>query len=98
MLKIKLSRTGQKKQPHYRIIVAEDRSKRDGKFLENLGHYIPFTDPAQLQLNITAFDSWLAKGAQPTSVVRALRSKTDSDKLVTFKKTPKTKAKKAKAA
>ena len=75
MLKIKLSRTGKRHQPHYRIIVAEARSKRDGKYLANLGHYIPTPKPATLKLDTKAYDSWISKGAQPTDTVRQLRTK-----------------------
>ena len=86
MLKIRLSRTGKKAQPHYRIIVKEVRSKRDGDYLANLGYYIPYTDPALLKLNTTLFDEWLTKGAQPSEVVAYLRSKAKDGEEVQIKK------------
>ena len=74
MVKIKLSRTGKKHQPSYRIVVVEAKSKRDGEYLENLGHYNPVTK--ELVFDKTKVDAWLAKGAQPTLTVRALLKKT----------------------
>lgn len=73
MLKIRLSRFGKKNQPHYRIIVTEKRSKRDGSFVANLGHYINYSDPAIVKLDIEEYDKWLAKGAQPSDTVKYLR-------------------------
>lgn len=70
MVKIKLSRTGKKNEPHFRIVVVEARSKRDGAYVENVGHYHPKTK--QLVLNKDSYDAWLAKGAQPTETVASL--------------------------
>lgn len=86
MLKIKLTRTGKRSAPHYRIIVAEAKSKRDGSYLENLGHYIPYTNPATLKLNTKSFDRWLSQGAQPTPVVSRLRSLAKDNQLVSIPK------------
>lgn len=86
MLKIKLSRTGKKHQPHYRVIVAEAKSKRDGKFVANLGYYIPYSDPAQLKLNLDEYNNWLQKGAQPTQTVRQLALKLNSSELTMLPK------------
>ena len=94
MLKIRLSRVGKKNQPSYRIIVTERRSKRDGKYIANLGNYTPYKNPAILKLDIEAYDSWLEKGAQPSDVVKNLRTKTTSDKTILIEKKPKAKAKK----
>jgi small subunit ribosomal protein S16 len=96
MLKIKLSRTGKTGQANYRIVVIPQRSKRDGKFVANLGYYIPKTNPAILKLDPVAYDSWLTKGAQPTATVAHLRTKVTSDQQVEIAKTAKNKNFKAK--
>lgn len=70
MLKIKLSRTGKTHEPHYRIVVVEAKSKRDGKYVENLGHYSPLNK--ELVLDMVRFDDWKKKGAQPTTTVASL--------------------------
>jgi len=75
MLKIKLSRTGKKNQPSYRIVVAEARSKRDGRYVDCLGFYNPLTQPKTVHLDRKKYDDWLAKGAQPTATVRRLAQK-----------------------
>ena len=72
MLKIRLRRTGAKKQPSYRVVVAELTSPRDGTFLEILGHYNPLTEPTTLVLKEDRVKDWLARGAQPTGTVRKL--------------------------
>lgn len=98
MLKIRLSRTGKKNQPHYRIVVNERRSKRDGSYVDNLGYYIPYTDPAVLKLNTKAFDEWVSKGAQVTEVVSYLRSQAKDGEEVQIKKSEKSKNNKHKRA
>lgn len=70
MLKIKLSRTGKTHEPHYRIVVVEAKSKRDGKYVENLGHYSPLNK--ELVLDMVRFNDWKTKGAQPTETVATL--------------------------
>jgi small subunit ribosomal protein S16 len=75
MLKIKLSRTGKKGYATYKIVVAEARSKRDGRFVDALGHYNPNTDPATIKLDKTKLQCWLEKGAQPTVTVGSLIKK-----------------------
>ncbi len=75
MLKIRLKRTGKRGQPSYRIVVAEARSKRDGKYKEGLGHYNPLTNPATIKLDKKKYQDWLKKGAQPTETVRHLYNK-----------------------
>ncbi|HEY4442502.1 MAG TPA: 30S ribosomal protein S16 [Candidatus Elarobacter sp.] len=72
MVKIRLRRMGAKKQPTYRFVVADDRSPRDGKFLEILGHYNPRTEPKTVVVNQEKAKEWLAKGAQPSDPVRRL--------------------------
>ena len=68
-VKIRLRRMGQKKAPFYRIIVADSRSPRDGKFIEDIGTYNPNTDPSTFNVDEEAAKRWLANGAQPTEVV-----------------------------
>lgn len=98
MLRIRLTRTGKRNQPHYRIIVTEKRSKRDGDFLENLGYYIPYSNPAKVKLDTQAYQKWIDKGAQPTEVVSYLRASVESSEETELPKKPKTKkSKKAKA-
>ncbi len=70
MVKIRLQRFGAHKNPQYRIVAADSRSPRDGKFLEILGTYNPITNPATVTLNTEAVDAWVAKGAQMTVTVK----------------------------
>ena len=71
-VKIRLRRMGQKKAPFYRIIVADSRSPRDGRFIEEIGTYNPNTDPSEFKINEELSKKWLANGAQPTDVVAKL--------------------------
>jgi small subunit ribosomal protein S16 len=75
MLKIKLARFGKRNQPHYRIVVTEARSKRDGSYTELIGHYAPTQIPKILELDLQKYQSWVAKGAQPTETVAGLAKK-----------------------
>ena len=68
-VKIRLRRMGQKKAPYYRIIVADGRSPRDGRFIEEIGTYDPSTEPSTVKVNEELAKKWLANGAQPTEVV-----------------------------
>ncbi len=68
-VKIRLRRMGQKKAPFYRIVVADSRSPRDGKCIEEIGTYDPTTDPTTFKVNEELAKKWLASGAQPTEVV-----------------------------
>ncbi|MGL6197727.1 MAG: 30S ribosomal protein S16 [Lachnospiraceae bacterium] len=68
-VKIRLKRMGQKKAPFYRIVVADSRSPRDGKFIEEIGTYDPTKDPSEFKVNEEAAKKWLNTGAQPTEVV-----------------------------
>ena len=68
-VKIRLRRMGQKKAPIYRIIVADSRSPRDGRCIDEIGTYNPNTDPSQFNVDAEAAKKWLANGAQPTAVV-----------------------------
>jgi small subunit ribosomal protein S16 len=73
LLKIRLRRTGAKKQPSYRLVVAESTAPRDGTFLENLGYYNPLTSPTTFEIKEDRVRAWLQRGAQPTDrVVRLL--------------------------
>ncbi len=72
MLKIKLSRTGKKNQPSFRIVVQEARSKVNGKNVEVLGHYMPLAQPAVVKIDKKRYREWVNKGAQPTETVRQL--------------------------
>lgn len=72
MLAISLMRMGAKKRPFYRVVVKEKRSKRDGKYLENLGTYDPLADPADVKLNHDRIQYWIGVGAQPSETVSSL--------------------------
>ncbi|MGI5827457.1 MAG: 30S ribosomal protein S16 [Patescibacteria group bacterium] len=75
MLKIKLTRLGKRGQPFYRIIVAEARSKRDGKYIDLLGTYNPMVEPKKIEIDTEKYDAWVKKGAQPTLTVKSLYRK-----------------------
>ncbi len=72
MLAISLMRMGAKGKPFYRLVVKEKRSKRDGKYLENVGTYNPMLDPAEVKLNHDRIQYWIGVGAQPTDTVKSL--------------------------
>jgi len=74
-VKIRLKRMGAKKNPFYRVVVADSRSPRDGRFIEALGHYDSTTEPAVVKIDEEKAIEWLKKGAQPTDTVKALFSK-----------------------
>ena len=74
-VKIRLNRMGAKKNPFYRIVVADARSPRDGRFIEILGNYDPSQNPAAITIDEEKALSWMQKGAQPTDTVRSLMSK-----------------------
>jgi small subunit ribosomal protein S16 len=75
LLRIRLRRTGKKKQPHYRVVVADQRAPRDGDFVEVLGHYNPRTEPSTLVLNEDRVKHWLSVGAQPSETVHRMLHK-----------------------
>ena len=82
-VKIRLSRVGAKKQPTYRIVVAEERSKRDGRLVERLGHYDPRTNPETIVLNEERTRYWLSVGARPTDALGIILRRTGiSDQYV----------------
>ena len=71
-VKLRLTRVGSKKNPIYRVVAADSRSPRDGKFIEIVGRYNPQTDPSTIEIDEEKVTAWLAKGAQPTEPVRRL--------------------------
>jgi small subunit ribosomal protein S16 len=75
MVKIRLRRMGRRNRPFYRVVVADSRSPRDGKFIDIIGHYDPLTDPATISIDGEKALKWLKDGAQPTDTVRSLLSK-----------------------
>ena len=78
MVKIRLRRMGAKKAPFYRIVVADSRYPRDGRFIEEIGTYDPTADPAQLKVDAERAQAWIKTGAQPTETVRALLKKANA--------------------
>ena len=71
-VKIRLRRMGQKKAPFYRIVVADPRSPRDGRFIEEIGYYDPTQEPSEIRVDEEAAKKWLANGAQPTQTVEKI--------------------------
>ncbi len=71
-VKMRLTRMGDKKSPFYRVVVADSRSPRDGKFIDIIGTYNPLTNPAEVKIDAEKAAKWLGDGAQPTDTVRAL--------------------------
>ena len=74
-VKIRLKRMGMKKHPFYRIVVADGRSPRDGRFIEEIGYYDPMKQPAEIKVNNEKAVEWMKNGAQPTDTVRILLKK-----------------------
>jgi small subunit ribosomal protein S16 len=74
-VKIRLARHGAKKAPYYRVVVADARSPRDGRFIEEVGRYNPCANPTYVKLDLEKIDTWLANGAQPTETVVKLVAK-----------------------
>ena len=75
MVKMRLRRMGAKKAPFYRVVVADGRSPRDGRFIEEIGYYNPLTNPVEIKIDADKAKTWLANGAQPTETVKALLKK-----------------------
>ena len=78
MVKIRLRRMGAKKSPFYRVVVADERYPRDGRFIEEIGYYDPMAKPAVIKIDGEKAAAWIAKGAQPTDTVKALLKKNAS--------------------
>ena len=76
-VKIRLTRMGKKKNPFYRIVVADQRSRRDGAPIDEIGYYDPMTNPANVKLDAEKATKWLNNGAQPTETVRSLLKKSE---------------------
>jgi small subunit ribosomal protein S16 len=72
MVRIRLTRRGAKKKPFYRVVAADSRSPRDGRFIEQLGYYDPMKEPFILKLDLDRIDHWIGKGAQPSETVARL--------------------------
>lgn len=77
-VKIRLRRTGAKKAPSYRVVVADSRYPRDGRFIEEIGIFDPLADPEKIEVNAERAKYWVANGAQPTETVRALLKKAEA--------------------
>jgi small subunit ribosomal protein S16 len=71
-VRVRLTRVGSKKNPIWRVVVADQRSPRDGRFIETIGHYNPQTEPSRIALDEERLQHWLARGAQPTGTVKQL--------------------------
>lgn len=71
-VKIRLARHGAKKHPYYRVVVADGRMPRDGRYIEQVGRYNPLTNPKTIELDLEKVDSWISKGAQPSNAVAHL--------------------------
>ena len=78
MVKIRLRRMGAKKAPYYRIVVADSRSPRDGRFIEEIGMYDPMADGEKIKVDMERAKNWIANGAQPTDTVRGLLKKVEA--------------------
>ena len=79
-VKIRLRRTGAKKAPSYRVVVADSRYPRDGRFIEEIGYYDPLTEPVTIKIDMEKANNWIANGAQPTDTVKALLKKAGENK------------------
>ena len=77
MVKIRIHRVGAKKAPFYRVVVADSRAPRDGRFIEEIGTYNPCVSPAEIKIDADRAREWIKTGAQPTDTVRALLKKVD---------------------
>ena len=82
MLRIRLRRVGAKKQPSYRIVVADSRAARDGAFVEQLGHYDPLTDPPTVTIDEEKARDWIRKGAQPSEAVARILKRLETSDIV----------------
>ncbi len=96
--KIRLARHGAKKRPYYRIVVADSRMPRDGRFIEQVGRYNPLTNPKTIELDLEKVDAWISKGAQPTNAVSHLIDIVRGDKAEPEQKIKVSKKAAAKAA
>lgn len=97
-VKIRLARHGAKKRPYYRVVVADGRMPRDGRYIELVGRYNPLTNPKVIDINLEKVDEWIAKGAQPTNTVAHLIEIAKSGQPAVEKKAKLSKKAAAKAA
>ena len=97
-VRIRLKRLGAKKRPFYRVVVADQRSPRDGRFIENIGRYQPLDDPSLIEIDEERALHWLRVGAQPSNTVRVLMTKVGIWERFTSEKSEKRDAKSAKAS
>ena len=74
-VKIRLTRLGSKKAPFYRVVVADSRFPRDGRFVEEIGYYNPLTEPAEIKVDADKAKTWIKNGAQPTDTVKSILKK-----------------------
>lgn len=74
-VKMRLTRIGKKKTPFYRVVIADARAPRDGRFVEEIGYYNPLTEPAEIKIDAEKAKQWIKNGAQPTDTVKALLKK-----------------------
>ena len=79
MVRLRLTRMGRKKQPFYRIVAADSRAPRDGRFIESIGHYNPMTEPPELKLDLERVDYWVGVGASPSETVMGLIKRVRGD-------------------
>ena len=97
-VKIRLARHGAKKRPYYRVVVADGRMPRDGRYIEEVGRYNPLTEPKTIQLDLEKIDEWISKGAQPSNTVAHLIDIARSGAPAPEKKQKRSKKAQAKAA
>ena len=97
-VRIRLKRLGAKKRPFYRVVVADQRSPRDGRFIENIGRYQPLDDPSVIEIDEERALHWLRVGAQPSNTVRVLMTKVGIWDRFTSEKSDKSEKKDAKSA
>lgn len=97
-VKIRLARHGSKKRPYYRVVVADGRMPRDGRYIEQVGRYNPLTTPKTIEFNLEKVDEWIAKGAQPTNAVSHLIAIAKGEKEAPEQKAKVSKKAAAKAA
>ena len=97
-VKIRLARHGAKKRPYYRVVVADGRMPRDGRYIEEVGRYNPLTNPKVIDINLEKVDEWVAKGAQPTNAAAHLIEIARNGQPVVEKKAKISKKAAAKAA
>ncbi len=97
-VKIRLARHGAKKRPYYRVVVADGRMPRDGRYIEEIGRYNPLTNPKTIDINLEKVDEWISKGAQPSNTVSHLVEIVRNGTPVVEKKAKLSKKAQAKAA